>query len=179
MPVINPKYGVIPRTFDGQANAIDFRRLPENQCYCYIHSKVIRSREQKRVTDADTFLVELDVPENTWAHLVLGLNNHHTISYYWGRSAGMGASMEAPGVKLHGSCLLWESATGFADCNSNDGKRSEWVNFLRSGDQVQLKAENDEAAILLFQHSIYGVSAKNRPLGSEPIVVCDWKLEEL
>jgi hypothetical protein len=90
----------------------------------------------------------------------------------------MGAGMEAPGVELHDSCLLWESASGFADCNSNDGKRSEWVNFLRTGDQVQLKAEIDEVASLLFQHSIYGVSSRNRPLGSEPIVVCDWILEK-
>jgi hypothetical protein len=149
------------------------------------------------------------------AQLVLGLNNHHVGSYYWARSAGAGAAMEAPGIELlvvddddssSGGCQLhWASTLGPTACNSNDGKRSEWVNFLRPGDQVQLiptlqSAEqsvlqwitmkgkpNDPRATknayatasssLSSWGRIFGVSNYKRPLGSEPAVVCEWKLQ--
>ena len=152
-------------------------------CYNYIHSRVVRPREQRNNDDDERFVVELDVPpqlETSDAHLVLGLNNHHVGSYYWARSAGAGAAMEAPGFVLQQSKLLWESNQGFIDCNSNDGKRSEWVNFLRPGDQVQLRPKNTEAFITkdcFGDTVIYGVSAVGRPLGSEPVVVCKWVLE--
>lgn len=96
--------------------------------------------------------------------------------------------MEAPGVLFDMSggdrgILRWERKGGPIECNSNDGKRSEWVNFLRSGDTVQLLPFDVEDAILCMTASkgstdcIFGVSSKNRPLGSEPEVVCKWRLE--
>jgi len=153
---------------------------PGDVCYGYIHSRVVRTRQEKLKDEPSTFLAELDVAlsSNVKAHLVLGLNNHHVVSYYWARSAGTGAAMEAPGVLFDGGCLRWESTAGFTDCNSNDGKRSEWVNFLRVGDNVQLRPE-DPGSILLekaFVDRVYGVSALGRPLGSEPVVVCEWKI---
>ena len=110
---------------------------------------MVRSREQAvegRDDPVTTFLAELDLTPSkcgsSGAELVLGLNNHHVGSYYWARSAGSGASMEAPGVlfDMNGSSgvLRWEKEGGPIECNSNDGKRSEWVNFLRAGDTVQL-----------------------------------------
>ena len=49
-----------------------------------------------------TFLAEIDVPYGLGrnSQLVMGINNHHVGSYYWARSVGMGASMEAPGGDL-------------------------------------------------------------------------------
>jgi len=150
-------------------------------CYGFIHSRVVRSRQDKRDGDGPTFLVELDTTSNDTpggAHLVLGLNNHHVVSYYWARSAGAGAAMETPGILFDGSSLQWESRAGFTDCNSNDGKRSEWVNFLRVGENVQLRPHNPEAILMnnAFDKKIYGVSALGRPLGCEPVVVCEWEL---
>jgi hypothetical protein len=58
--------------------------------------------------------------------LALGLNNHYVGGYYWARSGmGAGSSMEAPGVTFcsEKGQLQW------GDQNSNDGKRSEWVEF--------------------------------------------------
>jgi hypothetical protein len=111
------------------------------------------------------------------------LNNHHVGSYYWARSAGSGAAMEAPGIELsQGSVLRWKDPE-FAKCNSNDGKRSEWANFLRPGDQVQLVPANHAlmAQVIYFAkaHSVYGVSTRGRPMGSEPIVVCQYELRNL
>jgi len=80
--------------------------------------------------------------------------------------------------------LCWEDEGGPMACNSNDGKRSEWVNFLRRGDTVQLvpMGSSGEDALLAFLDMagggcIFGVSSECRPLGSEPEVVCVWKRE--
>ena len=110
--------------------------------------------------------------------------------------------MKAPGVSLQkrftnprnhhyrnnntiaSTCILrWENDAGPTLCNSNDGKRSEWVNFLRKGDTVQLLPHFDQDSIMAFIHDfeqndlptrIFGVSSEGRPLGSEPVVVCKW-----
>ena len=161
----------------------------------FLHSSVTRARED--VTPQDdpaTFLAELDLDTTLSggsAKLVLGLNNHHVGGYYWARSAGAGASMEAPGVSFE-SChssdnrkgvLRWLDAGGAIGCNSNDGKRSEWVNFLRKGDTVQLVPMNGQEAMLQMSESfdaiddcrVFGISAEGRPMGSEPKVVCEWR----
>lgn len=182
---------------------------------CYIHSTVIHPTCEEAETDP-VFLCQIDIASSERpllinndkrcrlpdAHLVLGLNNHHVGSYYWARSAGAGSCMEAPGVQLcfektsgegstSSSCissswLQWQSMEGFTDCNSNDGKRSEWVAFLRPGDTIQLiPSQDDEKGasstlewirVAAGQSSwpIYGVSSRGRPLGSEPEVVCEW-----
>ena len=165
-------------------------KLPEdiNEAFCFLHCKVTRGREEADpVLDdpASTFLVELDLKPRLCneAHLVLGLNNHHVGSYYWARSAGTGSSMDAPGIQFDcrnsdKGILRWDSQDGPVDCNSNDGKRSEWVNFLRPGDNVQLLPSHPEQALHKFAgiSRVFGVSSSGRPLGSEPQVVCSWKL---
>jgi len=84
--------------------------------------------------------------------------------------------MEAPGILFQQGRLQWESSEGFTACNSNDGKRSEWVKFLGSGDLVQLVPRQPEQAIQSLTTTVYGVSSKGRPLGSEPAVVCEWQV---
>lgn len=103
---------------------------------CFLHSRVIRSRDQYRRQNSVSssnkddnddshenknnafFLAQLDLPDRhsssttpspfPEAQLVLGRNNHHVISYYWARSAGAGAAMEAPGIELvNGNTLQW------------------------------------------------------------------------
>ena len=175
----------------------------------YLHTSVTRSRsngqgnenkqqqqeqQQTQQQDSFSFLAELDLggelvcPEHV-PELVMGINNHHVGSYYWARSAGMGASMEAPGIAYRilehdtvagtaGKGSLHWQGDGPLDCNSNDGKRSEWVNFLRTGDLVQLLPHCFEDGIMAFEQGdcpIFGFSSFGRPLGSEPRVVCEWK----
>ena len=177
----------------------------------YLHTSVTRARSNgqgnenkqqqqqqqqqqlKQQQDSFSFLAELDLggelvcPENV-PELVMGINNHHVGSYYWARSAGMGASMEAPGIAYRilehdtvagtGKGSLHWQGDGPLDCNSNDGKRSEWVNFLRTGDLVQLLPHCFEDGIMAFEQGdcpIFGFSSIGRPLGSEPRVVCEWK----
>ena len=172
----------------------------------YLHSTVTRGRDDAIANQDDplsTFLAEIDLDttlcgSGSGAHLVLGLNNHHVGSYYWARSAGAGSSMEAPGVWYGcnsnsgnnnnkdismGGVLRWLDDNGPAACNSNDGKRSEWVNFLRKGDTVQLLPRDGQDAILEFHNRygdgvesrIFGISSEGRPMGSEPRVVCEWR----
>ena len=155
-----------------------------NSPFSYVHCTVTRPREDADpVLDdpASTFLAELDFEPTSLqpVKLVLGLNNHHVGSYYWARSAGAGTAMDAPGIVVDGRGIVrWQSQEGPIDCNSNDGKRSEWVNFLLTGDTVQLLPEDAEAAIHQFARRgrVYGISSRGRPMGSEPEVVCTWKL---
>ena len=136
----------------------------------FLHTTVIAAKN-------NPVLATLDANTQHPSHLVLGLNNHHVGSYYWARSAGTGAAMEAPGVVLvDGKHLQWQDARGPTYCNSNDGKRSEWVNFLKVGDTVQLLP--DEPSAWIADYPVYGVSATGRPLGSEPAVVCRYRVEE-
>jgi hypothetical protein len=179
----------------------------------YLHSTVTRGRDDAIANQDDplsTFLAEIDLDTTLCggdgsAHLVLGLNNHHVGSYYWARSAGAGSSMEAPGVWYGrnsnssnsnsnnnkgnmGGVLRWLDDNGPTECNSNDGKRSEWVNFLRKGDTVQLLPSDGQDAILEFHNRygdgvesdasstrIFGISNEGRPMGSEPRIVCEWR----
>lgn len=96
--------------------------------------------------------------------------------------------MDAIGVKFtddgtgsDNGVLCWEDEGGPIACNSNDGKRSEWCNFLRPGDTVQLVptgvSTDGEIALMTFLEKfgcIFGVSSEDRPMGSEPKVVCRW-----
>lgn len=186
------------------------QHTPGESAIVYLHSSVIRDGKTER-DDDPCFIVELDLKPNLLplkphhqhnspskeppAQLVLGLNNHHTISYYWARSAGTGASMDAPGIvyttldhhkqkqqqRMERGALLWESID-YKECNSNDGKRSEWAKFLKVGDQVQLLPRNDMMEDVFMEFAsrkrVYGVTLEGRPLGSEPTVVCQWKIAE-
>ncbi len=162
---------------------LDLTDKVDEAALAYFHASVVASRGAE--DGEKTFLAELDLPPSFPARPVLGLNNHHVGSYYWARSAGAGSSMDAVGVQFRnptddGTCsdrgvLCWED-----EGRSNDGKRSEWCNFLRPSDQVQLvptSSRSGELALLTFLERlgcIYGVSAEGRPMGSEPKVVCRW-----
>ena len=113
------------------------------------------------------------------AFLGLGVNNHLTGGYYWGRSTGPGASMPAPGVVLRAGadadsplCLLRES-------NSNDGKRSEWCEFLTAGDQLQIVPGDVRSALAAFD-TLVGITRDGHrgvPRGAEPVVSAAWTRE--
>mmetsp|Transcript_11766 Transcript_11766/g.18054 ORF Transcript_11766/g.18054 Transcript_11766/m.18054 type:complete len:292 (+) Transcript_11766:188-1063(+) len=192
-------------------NAINcqFQIIDGQPAIGYLHSTVTRGRDDA-IPGGDepisTFLAEIDLDPTLCcndAHLVLGLNNHHVGSYYWARSAGAGSSMEAPGVGYDSNksnskgVLRWLDEGGPTACNSNDGKRSEWVNFLRKQDTVQLLPRNGQFTLLEFYKRygqslsssidedgkggkgtstrIFGISNEGRPMGSEPAVVCEWR----
>ena len=84
-----------------------------------------------------------------------------------------------------------EARTGDADpgnlpieerVNSNDGKRSEWVDFLREGDQIQFVPSSPVTCLRALMASapspgeieVYGLRRAGRPRGSEPVVECTW-----
>ena len=108
-----------------------------------------------------------------------------------GVSFGSGSSSIAS-IKSELGLLRWINDEGPEACNSNDGKRSEWVNFLRRGDTVQLVPENPCHTLLQFRERfgkrmtgetddvessirVFGIGTKGRPMGSEPAVVCEWR----
>eukprot|EP00566_Odontella_aurita_P023235 CAMPEP_0113546822 /NCGR_PEP_ID=MMETSP0015_2-20120614/12015_1 /TAXON_ID=2838 /ORGANISM="Odontella" /LENGTH=210 /DNA_ID=CAMNT_0000447311 /DNA_START=529 /DNA_END=1161 /DNA_ORIENTATION=+ /assembly_acc=CAM_ASM_000160 len=204
--------------FEAPSVDVTFEFSEGDSAIGYLHASVVKSREDAIAGQDDpieTFLAELDFPPSLTgiaretgndndarsyvypgARLVLGLNNHHVGSYYWARSAGAGASMDAPGVcfgnERDSGVLRWEKDGGPIECNSNDGKRSEWVNFLRKGDTVQLLPLAGQDCLLQFfrrfdeatgrssssENSqalrIFGVSSEGKPLGSDPELVCEW-----
>jgi hypothetical protein len=156
----------------------------------YFHSRVLPSLTR---IDDDKLNVRLDLSfpfPGFETQLVLGVNNHHVGPYYWARMTGTGRCAEAPGVtwKQCGdySSLQWSSSKGFVECNSNDGKRSEWVPFLRKGDTVQLVPTNPEKGVpAVFEWiadtgawPLYGISTSGRPLGSDPLVICQWSVQQ-
>ena len=176
-----------PHRFDENARpVVDVLQTPG---LCYLHASVVTPQDATQSNQNAAFLATLDLLPGVGAELVLGLNNHHGGSYYWARAAGAGAAMEAPGIVLDAATatLQWQSEQGPIACNSNDGKRSEWVNFLRLGDQVQLRPLQIDAQDVLAKYAnanlnptpsrIFGVSSKSRPMGSEPAVVCEWRIE--
>ena len=130
------------------------------------------------------------------SYLGLGLN-HHVGGYYYARGLGTGAAAPAQGIGLRtpaageGLELFWylrrKELTGAADpgnlplearVNSNDGKRSEWVDFLRRGDTVQIIPASPAAALQALGEArgqaVYGVRREGRPKGSEPAVERKW-----
>ena len=185
---------LVPDDFDegqGKTSAtIDYPPPQNGVPVAYLHSTVIRGRDDSAIADeGSSYLAEIDLSPtlcNGEAQLVLGLNNHHVGGYYWARSAGGGASMDAPGT-LFGSSndptnengiVRWTKEDAWSS-NSNDGKRSEWINFVRTDDTVQLVPKDGPETLLNFiryssqsNPRVFGISSKGRPLGSEPAVVC-------
>ena len=180
---------------DGSVIQLDLTDRADEAALAYFHTSVIKSQNDVEdgyaLSGGKPFLAELDLPPSLCgsdgARLVLGLNNHHVGSYYWARSAGAGSSMDAIGVDFvddssDAGVLCWEDEGGPTACNSNDGKRSEWCNFLRRGDTVQLVpmgCTGEDALVAFLDQDqagcVFGVSSENRPMGSEPEVVCAWK----
>ena len=186
---------IVDSSTANDAIPLDLTDRADQAALAYFHTSVVRSRSDAEDAsvgkDGKPFLAELDLPPSLCgsdgARLVLGLNNHHVISYYWARSAGAGSSMDAIGVAFvddgnDRGVLCWEDEDGPMACNSNDGKRSEWVNFVRPSDSVQLVpmgSTGEDALVAFLDHAgrVFGVSSENRPMGSEPEVVCVWGAE--
>ena len=129
--------------------------------------------------------------------------NHHVGGYYWARGMGMGASLPAHGIHVRPvsgdggaqdnnadysySELYWKKRGPGSDAmetteessNSNDGKRSEWADFLVIGDTVQLVPEH-VASVLNDSpfEFLLGVRRIGRPLGADPIVEKIWTRSE-
>ena len=146
----------------------------------YVHAEVVENFEKPKLPLLNFRLRrrgnDMGDDNDDGIFLALGLNNHYVGGYYWARSGmGAGSSMDAPGVTFNAEKgqLRWGSQ------NSNDGKRSEWVEFLKPLDQVQLgivdskllprlsREMNGEGQITL----INVVSAAGVPKGAEPKVV--------
>ena len=128
-----------------------------------------------------------DIPGG--AYLGIGLANHHVGGYYWARGMGMGASLPAHGIAFGDSSLkgsgklFWRkrgpgldaTETTEESSNSNDGKRSEWADFVTVGDTVQLIPESTSEALEKAPFNILlGVRRIGRPLGADPIVERIW-----
>ena len=97
----------------------------------------------------------------------------------------MGASLPAHGVFFSDSNseLYWKkrgpgmdaTETTEESSNSNDGKRSEWADFLNVGDTVQLIPEDVSSVLKESRFStLLGVRRIGRPLGADPIVEQVW-----
>ena len=139
------------------------------------------------------------------AYLGIGLANHHVGGYYWARGMGIGASLPAHGIEFGSSSsssssssisndtantgsedghLFWRKRGPGSDAretteessNSNDGKRSEWADFLSVGDRVELVPNNATAVIRNSPYQVLiGVRRQGRPLGADPIVERIWQ----
>lgn len=169
----------------------------------FIHTKVVDTSERDAITKEQgsgksLVICQVNTPNRMipgGAFLGIGLANHHVGGYYWARGMGMGASLPAHGIyarPVGGNTdhddsssveLYWKKRGPGMDAketteessNSNDGKRSEWADFLTVGDTVQLVPEN--AATVLhdapFEY-LLGVRRIGRPLGADPIVEKVW-----
>jgi hypothetical protein len=87
---------------------------------------------------------------------------------YWEKRGDDPASN--PGVAVARGATTYESS------NSNDGKRSEWADFLVRSDTVQLIPYN--ATRVLYESAfrrLVGVRRVGRPLGADPIVERLWE----
>ena len=105
----------------------------------------------------------IDTGASSLFYLGIGLANHLVGGYYWARGMGIGASLPAHGVVFSEttSALYWtkrttttttttdtnprrikEGPTTEESSNSNDGKRSEWADFVQVNDTVQLVPNN-------------------------------------
>ncbi|KAG7359111.1 hypothetical protein IV203_015700 [Nitzschia inconspicua] len=165
----------------------------------FVHTKVTDTSERDKINQESgsgksVGIGLVDCPPDLipgGAYLGIGLANHHVGGYYWARGMGMGASLPAHGVEFRGvpysnniGELYWKkrgpgtnaAETTEESSNSNDGKRSEWADFLVKDDTVQLVPYNTTSLLLNspFQRLI-GVRRLGRPLGSDPIVERIWK----
>lgn len=154
----------------------------------FVHTQVISTTKRDSVTQQQgsgkSFdICEVDISEIPGgAYLGIGLANHHVGGYYWARGMGMGASLPAHGISFEQGRLYWKkrgpgdaSLTTEENSNSNDGKRSEWADFLAVSDTVQL-VPNSVDQVLKSESfsSVLGVRRIGRPLGADPIVEKVW-----
>jgi len=164
----------------------------------FLHGRVteLMPRTVRYHKDASYTLCVLDCPLPTsGAFLSMGLNNHWDADYYWARSAGSSARLPVPGIGLRtttagetvikrlGEVEAAAEATGygFNQFQPNDGKRSEWCEYLRPRDEVDLVPVGRllRCDLAMFGDRIVGVTRKERPLGAEPVVAGEWRFGEV
>jgi hypothetical protein len=164
----------------------------------FVHTKLTDTSERDQMTRVIgsgkcSMIGHVDVnPE--WipggAFLGIGLANHHVGGYYWARGMGIGASLPAHGVAYDVSedtdvgKLFWRKRGPGLDAmettqessNSNDGKRSEWADFLAVGDTVQLIPYLATEVLKDSRFDVLlGMRRIGRPLGADPIVERIWR----
>ena len=149
----------------------------------FVHSSVVNvdardASDARHGSGHAQEMATLDVPRcdlGLKPTLALGLNNHHAGSYFWAKSSGAGASMPAPGILLGTDTDGLTVLVRDPDQQSNDGKRSEWCDFVRPGDQVQiLPGGPADMQLVLGAHSDrqFGARRAGRPPGVSHIVCC-------
>jgi len=154
----------------------------------FVHARVQRlaPRETRYHKDATYPLATLDVAFPTGgAYLAMGLNNHWDADYYWARSMGTRARYAAPGIWLRAAAdgltevvrLPEAEAAALnpeAGIQTNDGKRSEWCEYLKAGDEVDLVPLDALAVLESFDGAVIGIRRSGRPLGAEPVTCGAW-----
>lgn len=121
------------------------------------------------------------------AFLAMGLNNHWDADYYWARSAGKNSNRPAPGIGVRAGSDGFAQVVRLSEVEAaaaqaggggiqpNDGKWSEWVEFLKPGDEIDLVPNSPMAVIRQAPAGcVIGVSRAGRPLGAEPYVSVEW-----
>lgn len=163
----------------------------------FVHTKVTSTEARDKISrdigsGKSTEIGNVDVPASSLpggAFLGIGLANHHVGGYYWARGMGMGASLPAHGVEFGPASedeglLFWRKRgpgsnakeTTEESSNSNDGKRSEWADFLSTGDTVQLVPKSCPKALTSSPfETLVGVRRIGRPLGADPVVERVWR----
>ena len=181
--------GLSPRALDAAINDADAELLAD---LLFVHVTTVSGREaagavgattlaQRETPDAPIVLATLDCSQRQAggdaSFLGLGMNNHLCGGYYWGRSTGPGAAMPAPGVALLSTGVDDDDSLRLVRIeNSNDGKRSEWCEFLAAGDQMQIVHDLPSVALSSFD-VLVGVTRDGHrgvPRGAEPIVEACW-----
>lgn len=61
-----------------------------------------------------------------------------------------------------------------AGVQTNDGKRSEWCEYLKVGDEVDLIPNDILAALRAFDGAVVGIRRSGLPLGAEPVTCGAW-----
>jgi hypothetical protein len=164
----------------------------------FVHTTITDTSERDEITRSkgsgkSAVIGHVDVPP-VWipggAFLGIGLANHQVGGYYWARGMGIGASLPAHGVQfgvsddLNNGKLFWRRRGPGLDAretteessNSNDGKRSEWADFLTVGDTVQLIPYSATEVLRDSNFDIIlGMRRIGRPLGADPMVERIWR----
>jgi hypothetical protein len=166
----------------------------------FVHTQVTSTSERdatnaKLGSGKSLVIAEVDVSPHCipgGAYLGIGLANHHVGGYYWARGMGIGASLPAHGIAFRESLrspqiigeLYWKKRGPGLDAmetteessNSNDGKRSEWADFVAVGETVQLVPEHPTMVLQSSSSfkTLLGMRRIGRPLGADPIVEKIW-----
>ena len=157
------------------ASGVDAELEAELGPAAYLHTRVAASSLQRRPRyhkDASYALARLDTPLPAGgAYLAMGLNNDYDASYYWARHAGPSSRAAVPGIGVREGDLglaeifrlSEEEGRRQGNLQPNDGKWSEWCEFLKPGDQIDLVPTSALAALRAAGGALCGISRAGRP----------------